>query len=562
MSRRQDGNAGAGDEHEPRGTNTDQGIEDLVSQNERLQAEAQASRRKLADAEDRLQWSAKKLRLALLAGDTGMWEWDTATNQLTGSERAWTILGVPAGTQLGYGAFLASVDPADRRVAAGSMQDAVQGHRDFDVKLRYAPPDGTRKWIAWRGQGVDEKAKPPARVLGTVRDVTERKRMLEVLQQAETLDSMGRLASGVAHDFNNMLGPIVGYSDLLVSLLKDPQLKSFAEIILHSAHRAADLTSRLLGVARKGKQSTAPVDIHELIEDVARLLELGIDRRIAVLKVLEAPSAVVLGNQTLLYNALLNLAVNARDAMPEGGTLTFTTKRVELGADASGESGSDVAPGEYLQVSVKDSGVGMTPDAASRAFEPFFTTKERGTGMGLAQVQTTVRNHGGTISVQTRPGDGSTFTLLLPLPPESTGVAVEARAPSAPHKLPARVLVIDDDDAVRSVMADMLEAAGYRVRVCQDGRGAVGLLAREPDAFDLAILDIVMPGLTARETLRELRRVNPKLVVLISSGCGPQGEAQELLALGAVGFVQKPFGAVELVHQVQMALGASATQRV
>ncbi len=406
------------------------------------------------------------------------------------------------------------------------------------------------------GRGHPLFGRIEARVVGTgqaclamVVDITERRRLEERLHQLEKMEAIGRLAGGIAHDINNMLGPILGYADMLADKEKDPNLRRYAEVISRAARHAATLTSQILGFARKGKYVVTSVDIHTAISEIIPLLEHGLDSRITIQQQLNAVRPVVIGDSTQISNVLLNLALNARDAMSEGGTLCFATEIVEFAATSCMDRSTEMTPGTYVEIRVSDTGVGMDQTTAKRVFDPFFTTKPEGTGMGLASAYGTVRSHGGRISVKSEPGRGSTFTLLLPVS-ANTEVTMSTFAGLYAKRGSARILVVDDEQDMRAVAGDMLTGLGYDVEISNNGFDALEIYEKAPRQFDLVLLDMVMPGLSGRETLIRLRKINPNVRVLLSSGYTSEGDFADI----ATPFVSKPYAVEELSWKIWDAL--------
>jgi len=375
----------------------------------------------------------------------------------------------------------------------------------------------------------------------------ERDRLMERLRHSEKMEAIGQLAGGVAHDFNNQLSAIMGFADILMESEQDPALRRFAENIAKACERSAELTKQLLAFARKGKYLSIPVDVNALVEEVVQFLHRSLDKRITLQVNLAAGPVTTHGDPSQLQNALMNLALNARDAMPDGGILSFTSERRTLDEAQCKALSQDLPPGSYLQVSVADTGSGMAPEVLQRLFEPFFTTKERGkgTGLGLASVYGTAKNHRGAISVESALGRGSRFTLILPYYEVSPELAPEV-APEVLDSSARRVLVVEDEPLVGEMLAEMLRRLGYRVDLALDGIQALDLFRREWRGIDLVVLDLVMPRMSGRETFQLLRELNPSVRVLLSSGYSIDGEAQRILEQGALGFLQKPYQAREL----------------
>jgi two-component system, cell cycle sensor histidine kinase and response regulator CckA len=395
-------------------------------------------------------------------------------------------------------------------------------------------------------------------VLVHVSDMTHQKELESQLLQAQKLESIGQLAGGIAHDFNNMLGAISGYADMIRQRFAadNPMLQKYAERILDAARRSADLTTKLLAFARKATAEQAPVDVHAVVRDAIALLEHTIDRRIRIVQHLDAQCATVLGDRSQLQNAVLNLAVNARDAMEGGGEMTFTSAVV--GADMVPWHGHSPARQQrrYVRLTVTDTGTGMDEHTLSRIFEPFFTTKQlgKGTGLGLASVYGTVQSHKGILDVHSELGKGTRFDMFLPCfdaPTQFDGPRGEgARIESGRET----VLVVDDEELVREMARDMLTHMGYEVVLCTNGAEAVEYFQTHHDNIDLVILDMIMPRMGGLQCYTALRKINPELRALISSGYALNDDVRMMLREGAKGFIQKPFEMQSLAKNVREAL--------
>ena len=323
--------------------------------------------------------------------------------------------------------------------------------------------------------------------------------------------------------------------------------------------RSADLTGKLLAFARKGQYRREVVDVAEVLSDAVELLRRSIDKRIDIELDFAPGPLQAMGDASLLQNAFLNLALNARDAMPDGGTLRLGARRCRLDTGRARALGHDVEPGAYVCVSVADDGEGMDEATRKHMFEPFFTTKApgKGTGMGLASVYGTVRRHGGGISVVTAPGAGTSFEIFLP---ETRRERVRRRGSrhleSGTGGL--RIMVVEDEPVVRRVLARLVEELGHSATTCADGLEAVERFRQLGSDIDLVILDLVMPKQNGRETFHALREMDPSVRVLISSGFTAEGGAQELLDEGAAGFLQKPFDLEQLsdaIHDAHARVG-------
>jgi len=410
----------------------------------------------------------------------------------------------------------------------------------------------------------------PPSFTGHIRDLTDRRQAErelrerdEQLRQAQRMEAIGTLAGGVAHDFNNILTAILGYTGLLKRMA--PQVEGVhkaADVMEKAAKRGAVLTQQLLGFARKGKNESAPVDLNQIVDEVIGLLQRTIEKHIVLHHASCPGPAVVVGDPGQLQQVVLNLAINARDAMPEGGELTFDTSIVTLEEDECRKR-PGATPGVYVRLAVQDTGCGIAETILGRIFEPFFTTKElgKGTGMGLAMVYGIVQNHGGAIDVTSQVGVGTTFEIWLPHD------AVETWADEAPRRSDravagtGRVLVVDDEDGVREVAADLLSSLGYEVTTAGDGRTAVNEFRRSADKVDVVLLDLAMPGMDGRECFRAMKAIDPGVKAVLCTGYGFNVAAQQLLDEGMLSIVAKPYELERLSDAIAQAMHVGKGRR-
>jgi len=387
------------------------------------------------------------------------------------------------------------------------------------------------------------------------RDITDLKVAQEQLRQSQKMEALGQLTGGIAHDFNNLLTVVVGALDLIVKRAEDVKLKRYAENALSAAERGARLTGQLLAFSRVQRLEVRPTMVAPLIHNMRPLLRNvlgpGIEKRFE----LDGDTMPVMADPTQLEVAVLNLAINARDAMPSGGVLSFATRTAEIAAGDDPE----LEPGRYVELTIADTGEGMTEDVRARAFEPFFTTKDvgKGTGLGLSMVYGMARQSGGSARIESRPGKGSAIKLYFRA--AETGQrgdgAAEPASDAATVELadgPASVLVIDDDPDVRGFIAATLEEQGYSVREAADGRS--GLSAIEAEKPDLVVLDYIMPGLTGAEVAKLIREQHPDQAILFVSGYSETEAVKNAAPLAPL--LAKPFRAGALAKAVRKALAA------
>jgi two-component system cell cycle sensor histidine kinase/response regulator CckA len=394
-----------------------------------------------------------------------------------------------------------------------------------------------------------------------IRDVSERelaetaRRDLEQnLRQAQKMEAVGRLAGGIAHDFSNVLAVILGYSDLLVRDLPagHTRLRECADGIVEAAHRAVGVTRQLLTLSRKKLLRPEILSPNKVVQDLGKLLSRAIGERIALETRLGDGVPPVVADADQLAQVLLNLAVNARDAMPDGGPLEITTAGVELAAPTP-ELG--LPAGRFVTLTVKDGGCGMTEEVRARIFEPFFTTKETGTGLGLATVYGIVRQAGGAIRVESRPGEGSTFTVYLPAADERTVRVSVPVAASAPRGLGETVVLAEDEDALRVLLGRVLAGSGYHVIAGRNGAEALEAVHARGGRVDLLLTDLVMPRMTGAELAAELAGEQPGLKVLFMTGHTDDEAIAARFGHGGVEVIQKPFTNEALLGLVRRLLG-------
>ena len=380
----------------------------------------------------------------------------------------------------------------------------------------------------------------------------EKESIREQLFQAHKMEAIGTLAGGIAHDFNNMLQGILGHASLLKTLIKPgTSLYESADTIEHIADRAAQLTRQLLGFARKGKYLIEPIAVNEVINAVLKIITKTFDRNITIVTELGSDDMAIEGDRSQIEQVILNLCLNARDAMPGGGTLrieTYLKTREQESISPEGE-----APREVV-IMIADTGSGISESVKEHIFEPFFTTKElgKGTGMGLAMVYGVVKNHAGTINVASSAGKGTAFTVTFPAVNPAVSVVQAVRPALASGR--GTILVVDDEEYIRSILQTMLEKLGYRVISAINGKDALEVYTAQQGDIDLVILDLIMPVMNGKEAFDRLRQINKEVKVLIASGHTTAGDPGFPLQQGLHGFIQKPFTLHSIADKVQSLL--------
>ena len=384
---------------------------------------------------------------------------------------------------------------------------------------------------------------------GIIRDITEKKRLEAQFQQAQKMQAMGTLASGIAHDFNNLLMGIQGNASLML-LDKTSGHPGYERLknIEQGVKSGTRLTKQLLGLAKSGKYEVKPTDLNELIKRSSGMFGRT-KKEIAIHTKYQEGIWPVEVDQGQIEQVLLNLYVNAWQAMPAGGELYLETENVTLDKDYV--KPFDLEPGRYVKVSITDTGVGMDEATQQRIFEPFFTTKDmgRGTGLGLASVYGMIKNHDGMINVESKKGEGTTFAIYLPASKKE--ITKEKELSHEVFRGKETVFLIDDEDMIIDVSQEIIKALGYTVLVARSGKEAIEIYEKNKEKIDMVILDMIMPGMGGRETYDRMKDINPDIKVLLSSGYGIDGEAEEILERGCDGFLQKPFNMKKLSQKIR-----------
>jgi len=440
------------------------------------------------------------------------------------------------------------VNPDERPV----FQQEIEGKGSVtDYELKFRKKDGTKMdclLTATLRRGADGSIMG---YQGIIRDITHQKRLTAQLQHAQKMESLGTLAGGIAHDFNNLLMAIQGHISLILlhTDLDKAYSKHFKAIEI-AIKRGADLTKQLLGFARGGKYEVKPTDLNELVETSAAMFGRT-KKEIKIHKKYQKQIWPVEVDQGQIEQVLLNLYVNAWQAMPHGGNLYIETRNVAF--DAIRDKGFGVASGDYVKISVTDTGIGMDEATRQKIFDPFFTTKEitHGTGLGLASAYGIIRNHGGIINVYSEKGKGSTFDIYLPASKKE--VAIEKKKPGNGTILRGTetILLVDDEDMILDVAENLLKEMGYRVLLAGSGKEAVEVYEKYKDEINLVILDMIMPDMSGSQTYDRISEINPDIKVLLSSGYSINGQAARILKRGCEGFIQKPYLFQTLSHKVR-----------
>jgi len=514
-------------------------------------AKTRAVRRKTTAA------SEDPTRVALDAARAGTWNVDFATGVVRWSDSLEALHGMRPGTfDRTLKGFFAAIHGDDRQQVRDALERAMRDHADPHIQYRTQWPDGSIHRISTIGRIMYDESGAPMRAAGLALDVTERIEVEERHRQSQKMEAIGQLAGGIAHDFNNLLTAIHGYSEMLAEALEpgSPHLNDVREI-RRAADRATALTRQLLAFSRNQILEPRILDLRESLHSMESMLSRLIGEAIEV--VVRTPRDVghVKADPGQIEQVILNLALNARDAMPNGGTLIVELANAELDETYARRHGG-AAPGRYVRLSVSDTGTGMDAATVARIFDPFFTTKAqgRGTGLGLSTVYGIVKQSGGNIWVYSEPGRGTTFKVYLPRVDEPADV-MPSESAEGDHTGAETVLVVEDELAVRELVRKVLERSGYRVLVASTPHEAMQVVAEHSESIDLLMSDVVLPQMGGPALAAQVNAQAPNLRVLYMSGYTDDAIVHHGVLDPGTPFLQKPFTARALTKKVKEVLG-------
>ncbi len=507
-------------------------------------------------AEEARHTAEERTRFVLQHANVGVWDLDYASGVLQWSGIMEAQYGVLSGTFGGtFNAFVERIHPDDRASVLEAIGRAIASGADFSVLNRTIWPDGTVRWLSGAGRILIDEHGAPTRAVGISMDVTERRTLEQQFQQAQKMEAVGQLAGGVAHDFNNLLTVILGFCELLLADI-EPGDRRQADIseIQKAGLRAAGLTRQLLAFSRHQITEPTRLDLNAVITDLQAMLHRLIREDVRVVLRLQPEPAPVTADRGEIEQVVVNLAVNARDAMPKGGTLTIETASVDLDEHYA-RTHVAVTPGPYVVITVSDTGTGMTPQVQARLFEPFFTTKEpgQGTGLGMATVYGIVTRSGGGIDIDSEVGRGTSFKLYFPRANGAETVAHAPPPPARPRAGTQTVLLVDDEAGLRELAKRLLVRQGYTVLIAGDAEEATRLFDENP-SIDVLLTDVVMPGASGPELAGRLVALKPGLKVIYMSGYTDDTITQHGILKPGVAFLHKPFTSETLGRKIREVL--------
>ena len=505
-----------------------------------------------------IQESEQRFQLLSKATNDAIWDWDLITNKLWWSDSFATLFGIYAEESLPtLEGWEKRIHPDDRdRVVNNLKRSVEENQQSWSDNYKFQRQDGSYADVIDRGYVIYNHAEEAIRMVGGITDISERLEIEEKLRQSQRLEAVGQLTGGVAHDFNNLLTVIVGNAEIITeSLDSNSNLRGLSEMIQEAADRGAELIRSLLAFSRRQALDPKHIDANQLLNNFQGLLSRSIGEAIQLELVLQADLWLAQVDPGQLENALLNLAINARDAMPSGGRLLIETMNVSLSEDYGSQH--DVNPGDYVIICVSDTGIGIAPENLDKVFEPFYTTKskDKGTGLGLAMVYGFARQSFGHINIYSELGQGTTIRLYLPRSPEEVASAENPTVLQIqPHIGNESILVVEDDELVRSYVISQLEFMGYQVISASNGNEAMEIILSDAK-IDLLFTDVVMPGgMNGRELSDKAMRIRPKLKVLFTSGYTENSIVHHGRLDPGVMLLSKPYSRDELTTKIRKSL--------
>ncbi|KAA0246999.1 MAG: response regulator, partial [Candidatus Jettenia sp.] len=520
------------------------------------------------EAEEALRKSEASLANAQRIAHLGNWQWNMRENKVVGSDEFYRIFGKTRQTFNGtYETLLNFVHPDDRVFVKKSVREALDEKKPYCINFRILLPDGSVRIIHTEAEVIFDSAGKAIQMNGTNQDITEYKqaeeekaKLREQLYHAQKLESVGKLVGCIAHDFNNILSAIIGYVELLQNKMKkydssvDDSSKNYIERILAIAEKAIHLTQNLLIFSRKEINNPRPVHVNTIIKRAESLLSNLICENIKLNTVLTDKNYTIMADSGQIEQILMNLATNARDAMPDGGILTIRTEIVTLD-NAFIQNYGYGEIGKYVLVSISDTGMGMDEETQKMIFEPFFTTKKhgKGTGLGLAIVYGIVTQHQGYIQVDSARGKGTTFKIYLPIIESDVEEIIPQDLP-APVKGIETILLAEDNIEIRKIIKMVFRGSGYKVIDAVNGEEAVDKFMKNKDDIRLLVFDVMMPKKNGKEAYDEIKKIMPGIKALFMSGYPKDGVSNKIILEESLPFISKPVSPTGLLKKVREVL--------
>ncbi len=517
--------------------------------------------------EQDLRESRQRLQFAMDAGHLGVWSYDYITNEVVGDDRCREMFGVGPTEEVTFQRFIDCIDPEVRDEVLRSVdRERLRQEGQLAIEYRIKLPDGRERWILARGRATAAAGGDLVRVDGLVMDISEQRQaeakvrqLEEQFRQAQKMEAVGRLAGGVAHDFNNLLMVIQGYTEMLRDELPDAgNGKRYSEEVLKATSRAAGLTRQLLAFSRKQVLCPVVLNVNRVVQETSKMMTRLLGEDINFALDLTPSLWAAEADEDQMGQVLLNLAVNARDAMPHGGALTISTRNVSVGSGGV-EQRSWIGAGDYVALTVCDTGVGMDEKIKEHLFEPFFTTKEagKGTGLGLATVYGIIQQSNGYVWVDSKPGQGACFTIYLPATSKKVPEQFSGTREQNPRGSET-VLVVEDETSLHGTLLEFLAGLGYTVLAAKSPQEALAMACQRQGVIELLITDVVMPGMYGTNLAVKLRELRPGIQTIFMSGYVNDAEVRSAMTKSSSAFLQKPFTLHTLAQKIREVMAPTA----
>lgn len=541
-------------------TVAEQSAAELTLANRALESEVEEHRR----TEDELAASLERFHVLSRATTDAVWDWDLSADTLWWNEGFEALFGFLPGEETpDISAWARRIHPEDRKRVTESLHAAVAGNiEQWSEEYRFLKRDGGYAHVLDRGHLIRTEGGGPLRMIGGMSDLTERRKLEEQFLRAQRMESIGTLAGGIAHDLNNVLAPILMATEMLPDHVQSSEGRAMLEMVRVSAQRGADLVQQVLGFARGIEGVRRAVAPCEIARDFRKVIQDTFPRSIVF--DLIAPEDVwpIHADPTQIHQVFMNLCVNARDAMPDGGRLTLSLENIVVDDVYSGMN-LRAKPGPYVRICVQDTGEGMSEETKEKIFEPFFTTKEvgKGTGLGLSTTFSIVRGHGGFINLYSEPDRGTRFWIYLPADITSAEGETVPEAHDPPRGKGELVLLVDDEEAIREATGKALVLFGYRVMTASNGAEAVSVFVRNRNAIDVVLTDMSMPVMDGASMIAALRTIEPHVRIVVSSGLNDNAKFLKAAGCQTLRFVPKPYTAETLLCTLREALDQNVPAR-
>jgi len=525
--------------------------------------ESKMAAQALQERECKLQIVLESLNQAQRIALLGSWQLNVETKLLWWSDETYRIFGVgPNDFSPTWEAIETIIHPDDLTLRIKAVEHSLQTGESLDVNIRLLTKDGLLKYCHEKGEVFRDDSGQPLRFIGTIMDVTKGKqgeeqriKLQDQLLQAQKMEAIGQLAGGVAHDFNNILGAILGYAEMAQEdSPAGSMLRHDIDEVVKASHRAKDLVKQILAFSHQATTVLIPVQPAIIVGEAAKMLRSSLPSTIDIRQNIDVNTGPILADPTQIHQIVMNLGTNAFHAMEEsGGTLSISLEKKTLSEkDIVGKPG--VQPGDFVQLSIGDTGTGIAPELLGKIFDPYFTTKEigKGTGMGLSIIHGIVKSYGGCVSFHSRFGCGTVFQVLLPI--MATEAVIEEEPAEIVELGNERILFVDDEEMLAEMGKSMLERLGYQVTVRSSSLEALAIFENQPDMFDLVITDQTMPGLTGSDLARRMLQIRPGMPIILCTGYSSLISKEKASSLGIKGFAMKPLARKDIAAIIRKVL--------